>query len=123
MIYRTLTIVFLLYFKLLYFTDEGKVADLYVTDYTANTLASTWLPDKLFKAVQGVPVFKIAVFGERPIVKELERGAFYAFRNVHVTPDKSGYLVGKMGGAEVVIEKVRSKSPATPQVTELLQYV
>ena len=45
--------------------NNDKATDLYVTDYTRNSNASTFVPEKLKKKYGDIPLFHVAVFGER----------------------------------------------------------
>lgn len=99
-----------------------NVTDLYVTDYTRNSNAATYIPESLRKTSGDLPIFRIGVWGERDVVKNMEMGQIYKF-NLKVKDDKSGGLKGSVKHGNAMIQKVSVKHSDREEVADLLKSV
>ncbi|KAI5117475.1 hypothetical protein M0805_007179 [Coniferiporia weirii] len=99
------------------------VSDLYVTDYTDNSLLATYKPNALERVLDGRPIsfFKIGAWGERDIVRDMEVGCIYQISDVRVSLDRNGGLKGGLKYPNQRITKVNIKKNDSPAVIALFK--
>ncbi|KAH8117006.1 hypothetical protein DFH11DRAFT_1578632 [Phellopilus nigrolimitatus] len=110
--------------ELLYRTNvRSEVTDLYVTDYTENSLVSAYKPEGLKRALGGrpVPVFHIGAWDSRELVRDMEIGSIYYFADVRLSTDNDGGFKGNVKFADQRIAKVNVRKSEDPAVVALFK--
>ncbi|THH12013.1 hypothetical protein EW145_g287 [Phellinidium pouzarii] len=102
---------------------RDDVSDLYVTDYTENSLLASYKPDSLKRILksESLSVFRIGVWGERDILRDLEIGSIYQITDIRIISDQDGGFKGSLKFAEQRISRVNIRKNENMAVVALLK--
>lgn len=94
------------------------MAEIFVTDYTANPHVNTFLPKAIKPKCSGLCVLKIVVWGEQGITREMEPGAHYLIRSLKVQQEShNSSLKAALNDADDNVKRIRTSNA---DVQELL---
>ena len=112
-------------FKLIFrYSGRDNVYDLFLTDYTENSLLSEYRPPVLKRILDkrsDIPLLHIAVYEGHEFIRQLKMGTVYVIQDIRVTSDQSGALRGRLKLPEQRITKVNIRENTNPQLLGLLQ--